>query len=107
VVLSPHETEPPLAGTKKKSRWIDWADLLKRVLAYVCGARRRVTMSSVLGWMAVINKGEQVARKLLDHLGLPSIVPKLWATGPPDDEHAQLPAPDEYDQRLATSDLSD
>jgi hypothetical protein len=111
VVRSPPETEPPLAGAKKKSRWIDWADLLKRVLALdvlacVCGARRRVPMSSVLGWMAVI-KDEQVARKLLDHLGLPSIVPELWATGPPDDEHAQASAPQDYDRRLAISDLSD
>jgi hypothetical protein len=114
VVPSPPETEPPLTGTQKKSRWIDWADLLKRVfaldvLACVCGARRRV--------MAVI-KDEQVARKLLDHLGLPSIVPELgrapespqgelWATGPPHDEFAQAPAPEDFDQRLATSDLSD
>jgi hypothetical protein len=122
VVPSPPETESPLACTQKKSRWIDWADLLKRVFAldvlacvsrkgtkFQCGARRRV--------MAVI-KDEQVARKLLDHLGLPSQVPELgrvpeapqgelWPTGPPHDEQAQAPAPDEYDQRLATSDLSD
>jgi hypothetical protein len=122
VVPSPPETEPPLTCTKKKSRWVDWADLLKRgfpldVLACVCGARRRVTMSSVLGWMAVI-KDAQVAHKILDHLGLPSRAPELgrvpdtaqgdlWRTGPPHDDFAQAPAHDEYDQRLATSDLSD
>jgi hypothetical protein len=48
----------------------------------------------------------QVARKLLDRLGLPELgrVPEapygeLWPTGPP-----QL---DDFDQRLATSELSD
>jgi hypothetical protein len=75
--------------------------------------------------MAVI-KDDQVARKILDHLGLPSIIPEvgrvheaphwnfvplreseLWPTGPPSDEHGQAPAWDEYDQRLATSDRSD
>ena len=57
---------------RKKSRWIDWADLLKRVFAIevlvlrlamdVCGGRRRV--------LAVI-KDEHVARKILEHFGPP------------------------------------
>jgi hypothetical protein len=91
----------PLAGDR-------CADLLKRVfaldvLACVCGARRRV--------MAVI-KDERVARKNLEHLGLPAQAPEmgrvpdpaqseLWPTGPPFDETCQAPAPDEFDQRLA------
>jgi hypothetical protein len=101
------ETALPATCTKK-SRWIDWGDLLKRVfaldvLACVCGARRRV--------MAVI-KDERVARKILEHLGLPAQAPEmgrvpdpaqseLWPSGLPFDETCQAPAPDEFDQRLA------
>jgi hypothetical protein len=32
---------------------------------------------------------------------------ELWATEPPHDEFCQAPAPEEYDRRLAISDLSD
>jgi hypothetical protein len=113
VVPSPPPTEPPLACARKR-RWIDWADLLKRVfalevLACACGGRRRV--------LSVI-KDERVARRILDHLGLPSQVPllataapqpqgELWPTGPPVDELAQAPAPDEYDQRSGTIDFAE
>jgi hypothetical protein len=124
----------PLCGTetarpatcKKKSRWIDCGeaaqptasgyrgDLLRRFFAidvWACGCRRRA--------MAVI-KDERVARKILEHLGLPSPAPELglvpgpvhsalWSTGPPRDDLCHpaqnaghgAPAPDDFDQRLA------
>jgi hypothetical protein len=57
---------------------------------------------------------ERVARKILEHLGLPAqapavaraVVPQgdLWPTGPPSDDLFQVPAPDEFDQRLAELD---
>ena len=94
-----------------KGRWIDWADLLKRVwawevLACACGATRRV--------MAAVHAGP-VAEKILKHLGLPTQLPVLaparadpqgefWETGPPDD-YRQAPPPDEFDQRLAESEV--
>jgi hypothetical protein len=75
------------------------------VLACVCGGRRRV--------LAVI-KDERVARKILEHLGLPAQAPEvaravvpqgdLWPTGPRSDDLCQVPAPDEFDQRLAELD---
>ncbi len=113
VVPSEPNVEAPLACVRK-SRWIDWADLLKRVfalevLACVCGGQRRV--------LAVI-KDERVTRKILAHLGLPNEAPRLepapsepqgdlWPTGPPLDELAQPPAPEEYDQRWGTIDFAE
>jgi hypothetical protein len=116
VVPSPPGTALPVT-CQKKSRWIDWGeaseptasgcrgDLLKRVfaldvLACVCGAKRRV--------MAVI-KDDRVARKILEHLGLPSRAPEMgrvqseqWSTGPPRDDLCHpAPAPEDFDQRLA------
>ena len=61
---------PPLKGCGP--RWIKWADLLKRVylaevlLCRLCGGARRV--------IAQIEEGP-VARKILEHLGLPTRVP--------------------------------
>jgi hypothetical protein len=107
VIPSPPLPAPP--GTcAPKGRWIDWASLLKRVflldvLACACGSTRRV--------IAVV-RDQRVAKKLLEHLGLPSEplplgdVPaepqgELWPTGPPHDEDRQDPAPEEWEQRLA------
>ena len=85
-------TPPPTPGRpplKRSGRWLDWATLLRRVflaevLACVCGGTRRV--------IAAIEEGP-VARKILDHLGLPASAPELaparvdqadfWPTGPP------------------------
>ena len=94
---------------RANSQWLFWwADLLKRVfaievLACACGGRRRV--------LAVI-QDRQVARKILEHLGLPAeplplgkAAPEpqteLWPTGPPGDEYSQAPAPEDFDQRWA------
>ena len=106
---SPPQEAPPLVCVRK-SRWLDWANLLKRVfaievLACVCGGRRRM--------LAVIHD-RKVARRILEHLGLPAeplplgrVPPKpqseLWPTGPPADEHCQAPAPEDFDQRWAES----
>jgi hypothetical protein len=60
--------------------------------------------------MLAVIKDEQVARQILEHLGLPSQAPplgratpepqsELWPTGPPLDDTAQPPAPDDVDQR--------
>jgi hypothetical protein len=60
-------------------------------------------------------RDERVTWKILGHLGLPDEAtgPKptpeepqgeLWPTGPPEDENAQPPAPEEYDQRWGTID---
>jgi hypothetical protein len=57
-------------------------------------------------------RDQRVAKKILEHLGLPSEplplgdVPakpqgELWPTGPPHDEDRQDPAPEEWDQCLA------
>jgi hypothetical protein len=113
VVPSTPQTAPPLACVRK-SRWIDWADLLKRVfaievLACACGGQRRV--------LSVI-KDERVASRILEHLGLPSqALPldraaeepqgEMWPTGPPTDEHAQPPAPGDFDQRWGTIDFAE
>ena len=108
VVPSPPQTSPP-SVCGRKSRWVDWATLLKRVflldvLACVCGGQRRA--------LAVI-RDLQVARKILEHLGLPSkpLPPgrveeppqrEFWGTGPPcDGDVAQVPAPEDFDQRVA------
>jgi hypothetical protein len=67
--------------------------------------------------LAVI-KDERVTRKILAHLGLPEEAPRLapapevpqgdlWPTGPPRDEYAQPPAPEEYDQRWGTIDVAE
>ena len=100
-------TSPPLR--RCASRWIDWADLLKRVFAFEalvcssCGGQRRV--------LQVVREGP-VARKILAHLGLPTEVPRpaparqeqpeFWDTGPPDVE----PPPDsvDWDQRCPDAD---
>jgi len=100
----------------RTKRWIDWADLLKRVFAWEllacpCGATRRV--------IAAIPAGP-IAEKILRHLRLPTKAPKLgparlaaqmdlwdsgppepWDTGPPDDEFSQVPAPYDFDQSQA------
>ena len=104
--------QPP--GLCPRKRWIDWADLLKRVwawevLAYACGATRRV--------LAAVPAGP-IAEKSLRHLKLPTAAPMpararlaaqtdFWDTGPPVDELGQAPAPHEYDQRLAECELLD
>ena len=105
VVPSPPKEAPPFACALK-SRWIQWADLLRRVFALevllcTCGATRRV--------ISVI-QDQKVARRILEHLGLPAeplplgnVVPEpqaeLWPTGLPGDEYSQAPAPDDFDQR--------
>ncbi len=86
------------------ARRIDWANLLRRVflldvLACACGSTRRV--------ISVIEAGP-TARKILDHLGLPTAAPplgraridqgELFATGPPGDD-SQVPPPEDHDQR--------
>ena len=81
------------------ARRIDWANLLRRVfmlevLTCACGGTRRVIGSIAEG---------ATARKILEHLGLPSTSPKptparlddqreLWPTGPPRDESGDPPA---------------
>ena len=87
------------------ARYIDWANLLRRVflfevLACACGGTRRV--------IAAIESGP-VARKILTHLGLPADEPRpaparldqgeLFSTGPPDDLR-QLAQVDDLDQRV-------
>ena len=110
VVQSAPGVQQRLLGCR--GRWIDWADLLKRVwawevLACACGGTRRV--------MAAVHEGP-IAQKILKHLGLAAELPllaparmdpqgELWETGPPDEEYRQVPAPDEFDQRLAESEL--
>jgi hypothetical protein len=110
VVQSAPGAQQRLPGCK--GRWIDWADLLKRVwawevLACACGGTRQV--------MAAVQAGP-IAEKILKHLRLPTQLPvpaparadpqlELWQTGPPSDEYRQVPAPDEFDQRLAESEV--
>jgi hypothetical protein len=86
------------------ARRIDWANLMRRVflmdvLACACGATRCV--------IAVIEPGP-TARKILEHLGLPTEAPRpvparidqgeLFSTGPPDDAR-QLAPEEDFDQR--------
>jgi hypothetical protein len=108
----PKPTQPGLCPRKK--RWIDWADLLRRVwawevLACSCGGTRRL--------MATIPKGP-IAEKILKHLKLPTVTPVLgratllaqtefWETGPPADDYRQAPAPNDFDQRLAECESPD
>jgi hypothetical protein len=84
---------------RPQTRRIDWATLLKRVFAVellacaVCGGKMRV--------LSVIEEGP-VARKILAHLGLPSLVPpRAPARDPPDPE---LPLPPSTDLRGAFAD---
>jgi hypothetical protein len=110
VVQSVPQAPQRLAGCG--GRWIDWADLLKRVwawevLACACGATRRVT--------AAVNAGP-IAEKILKHLGLPTELLKpeparpepqgeFWDTGPPPGGTSQVQAWEEFDQRLAESEV--
>ena len=85
-----------------------WSSLLRRVFAVdvlicaVCGGKRRV--------IAEIEEGP-VARKILEHLGLPTSAPRpgqggLFPTGPPavDEPEASVAWSDaDYDQRLTES----
>ena len=96
---------PVVSGRRR--RWIAWANLLRRVylfdvLACVCGGRKKV--------IAAIREGP-VARRILEHLGLPSTVPRpaparddpqgdLWPTGPPAEDVSQDSPPTEFDQRV-------
>ena len=94
-------TAPPLKSCGP--RWIKWADLLRRVwlaevlVCRLCGGARRV--------IAQIEEGP-VARKILEHLGLPTRVPsrapargqaqgELWGTGPPGADAREEPEVDE------------
>jgi hypothetical protein len=110
---------PIVSGRRR--RWIQWADLLRRVflfdvLACARGGRRKV--------IAAI-RDERVARKILEHLCLPAEAPRplparddqlqghLWPTGPPPDGLAQFAPPDEpfgapetdFDQREPSFDI--
>jgi hypothetical protein len=59
--------------------------------------------------MLAVIQDRKVARRILEHLGLPAEplrlgrVPQseLWPTGPPTDDYCQAPAPDDFDQRWA------
>ena len=106
IASVPQPQQPGLCPRTK--RWIDWADLLKRVwawevLACACGGTRRV--------LAAIPAGP-IAEKILKHLKLPSATPvpararlaaqtDLWDTGPPAGDDCQAPPPDDFDQRWA------
>jgi ribosomal protein S27E len=97
----------PLVIRRAGARYIEWANLLRRVflldvLACACGGTRRVISS--------IEEGA-AARKILEHLGLPSMAPRpvparldqgeLFPTGPPA-EHCRDALPeDDLDQRTA------
>jgi hypothetical protein len=88
-----------------------WAELLRRVFAVdvvicaICGGKRRV--------IAEIEEGP-VARKILEHLGLPASAPRpaqggLFPTGPPavDEPEASLAWSDaDFDQRLPECETS-
>ena len=89
VVPKPSDSSMFPLVKRRGGRWLDWATLLRRVflaevLACACGGTRRV--------IAVIESGP-VARKILNHLGLPDTAPGLaparldqaefWPTGPP------------------------
>ena len=96
-VVPPPPPAPPGACAGKSGRpprRIDWAALLKRVFAVqilacaLCGGKMRV--------ISVIEEGP-VARRILDHLGLPSAAPvRAPARDPPDPE---LPLPPSTDAR--------
>ena len=103
VVPDPPRPPPPgvCLGTRRRRplRRIDWAALLKRVFALeiltcaLCAGRMRV--------IALIEEGP-VARKILDHLGLPSAAPvRAPARDPPDPE---LPLPPSTGARLPLAD---
>ncbi len=109
-------TAPPLRGCSL--RWIKWSDLLRRVfltealVCQLCGGERRV--------VAQIEEGP-VARKILEHLGLPTTAPvrtpargqaqvEFWDTGPPAVAQPEAPEVDDspafdFDQRRPDSDL--
>jgi len=96
----------PVVGTvlpRPGGRRIAWADLLRRVFALellvcACGGERRVISS--------IDEG-LVARKILQHLGLPAVAPPVaparidqgdfWPTGPPALLDHAARAPDHFD----------
>ena len=110
VVESAPGAQQRLLGCR--GRWIEWADLLKRVwawqvLACACGGTRRV--------MAAMHKGS-IAEKILKQLGLPTHLPvlaparanpqgELWGTGPRAKDDSQAQQPEEFDQRLAESEV--
>jgi hypothetical protein len=105
---TPQPPAPPpstIGGAQERSKW---ALLMRRVLGVevllcpLCAGQRRV--------VAEIPEGP-IAKKILEHLGLPSTAPKpaqgaLFSTGPPPVDHpeASVDWPNEdYDQRLPGS----
>ncbi len=114
----PSRDDQPVPLRRCSARWIDWAELLRRVFAFQvlvcssCGGSRRV--------LQVVKEGP-VARKILAHLGLPLDAPRraparlptqldAWDTGPPsaaDTEASQCddqPPPFCFDQRVPVVD---
>ena len=105
LVVAKPRVKPPGEKPHVGSRWIDWATLLRRVflvevlVCSACGGERRPVQ--------VVKEGP-VARKILDHLALPTTVPRpspwrpepdLWdETGPPNDWDQRAPEID-WDQR--------
>ena len=111
-------TKPPLRGCG--ARWIKWSELIRRVfltdilICQLCGGPRRIVQH--------VNEGP-IARKILEHLGLPSQAPTrsparapdqldAWNTGPPGTLDAEpppdcdeRPPPFEYDQRVPETDF--
>jgi len=128
-LVVPKQETPSLPPLRRcSSRWIDWATLLRRVfltdilICQLCGGRRSIVQQ--------VNEGP-VARKILEHLGLPTQAPTrsparapdqldAWNTGPPSwadaepspdcderppsDTGAELPPAFDYDQRVPEAD---
>ena len=71
----------PAAGPARRARHLDWAALLKRVLAtdvLVCDA-----CGGAMRTLAVLPDGN-ASRAVLEHLGMPTEPPPSGAVGPPE-----------------------
>ena len=84
VVPKPKATTalPPVADDKPKATRISWAKLLKRVFGIDVE-----TCTQCQGKMKILSAIEdpKIIKKILTHLGLPSVAPTPWPPrGPPE-----------------------
>jgi hypothetical protein len=79
-------------GPQRKSKYIRWSDLLRRVFAIetVC-PRCQVPLR-----MISLIKSEAIAKKILTAMHLPAEVPKLRPARPPPEHGGAVPGPEDY-----------
>jgi hypothetical protein len=95
VVPSPHDARPPEPGQdkpKRRSKYIRWSDLLRRVF----GIETVCPKCQVPLRLISLIKSEPVAKKILTATHLPADVPELHPARPPPGRAGELGDADDY-----------